>query len=109
MERLQDIVTAIETIRRHRADAADLGLDAEAPLVIDAVVRQLAIIGEAAAHLSDGTYARHPGVPWRDVKGMRLHLDHGYHRVSARIVLNTVEDDLEPVRVAAVEELKRSR
>jgi uncharacterized protein with HEPN domain len=46
-----------------------------------AVERLLEIIGEAANSLSEGFRARHPGIPWRDIIGMRVVLAHHYHRV----------------------------
>lgn len=104
-DRLRDILTAIDAIGMHRCRAAELGLEADDQLLIDAVVRQLAIIGEAAAHLPEAVTRRAPDVPWQDIKGMRLHLDHGYHKVSTVIVLNTVEDELDPLRYAVSREL----
>lgn len=93
-ERVEDILVAIDIILDHRRRAADAGLSEDSPLVLDAVVRQLAIIGEAASHLSDELHQRHPQIAWRGVKGMRLLLDHEYHRVDARIVWETVETEL---------------
>ena len=46
-----------------------------------AVERLLEIIGEAANSLSEELRARHPGIPWRDIIGMRVVLAHHYHRV----------------------------
>jgi uncharacterized protein with HEPN domain len=46
-----------------------------------AVERLLEIIGEAANSLSEEFRARHPGIPWRDVIGMRVVLAHHDHRV----------------------------
>jgi uncharacterized protein with HEPN domain len=59
-----------------------------------AVVRQLAVIGEAAVHLPDELTERHPHIPWQGVRGMRLLLDHEYHRVDPEIVWRTVDEDL---------------
>jgi uncharacterized protein with HEPN domain len=46
-----------------------------------AVERLLEIIGESANSLSEEFRARHPGIPGRDVIGMRVVLAHHYHRV----------------------------
>jgi uncharacterized protein with HEPN domain len=99
-ERVADILAAIATIREHRRAAADAGMAEDTALVLDAVVRQLAVIGEAAVHLSDDLLGRHPDIPWRGVRGMRLLLDHEYHRVNAQIVWETVEVDLPPLERA---------
>lgn len=104
-ERISDIVRSIDTIDQHRQQARDVGLAADEPLVLDAVVRQLAIIGEAAVRLPEDVTVRHPQIPWRGVRGMRLMLDHEYHRVDAGIVWRTVDQDLPALRAALTAEL----
>jgi uncharacterized protein with HEPN domain len=43
---------------------------------IDAVVRNLEIIGEAATYFSEEFRSAHPGLPWRGMKDMRNRLIH---------------------------------
>lgn len=98
--RIGDILRAIAAIDDHRRRGHAAGFTDDDPLLLDAVVRRLAVIGEAAAHLSEETQARHRDIPWRGVTGMRLLLDHDYHRVDADIVWQTVESDLPGLRDA---------
>lgn len=63
-----------------------------------AVVRQIEIIGEAAKNLDDSLKSAEPGVPWRDMAGMRDRLIHGYFNVKLDFVWNVVETDLDPLR-----------
>ena len=67
---------------------------------IDAVLRNLEIIGEAARHIDSETAASIPGVPWQDMQGLRNLLIHEYFGVSVDIVWETVSRDLRPVRDA---------
>lgn len=98
--RVEDILRAIATIDDHRRRARGAGFTDDDPLLLDAVVRRLAVIGEAATHLSDDLVDRHPEIAWRGVRGMRLLLDHEYHRVDGDIVWQTVADDLPALRDA---------
>jgi uncharacterized protein with HEPN domain len=41
------------------------------PMIQDAVVRNLEIVGEAAKRVSPSLRERAPGVPWRGMAGMR--------------------------------------
>jgi uncharacterized protein with HEPN domain len=107
-QRLNDIREAIGTIGTHQREAGSVGLERSSQLLLDGVVRQLAIIGEAAAHLPDEVTSRHPEVPWRAVKGMRLWLDHEYHRVDSDVVWRTVDDRLGPLAAAIERELSES-
>lgn len=78
-ERVADILDAAREI----AEVTELGRDAWDKDRIRqlAVERLLEIIGEPANSLSEEFRGRHPGVPWRDVIGLRVVLAHHYHRV----------------------------
>lgn len=65
-----------------------------APLLQDAVLRNIEIIGEAAGRVSPEFAARHPEIPWRDIVGMRNRLIHGYLTVNLDIVWRVVATDL---------------
>ncbi|MFL5286531.1 MAG: DUF86 domain-containing protein [Rhodopila sp.] len=65
--------------------------------VQDAVVRTIAIIGEAAARIqkiSSAFVASHLALPWVEMRGMRNKMIHEYFDVDWDIVWRTVKDDL---------------
>ncbi len=106
-QRLADIRDAIEAIADHRQEAHRVGLPDSSSMLLDSVVRQLAIVGEAVSHLPEDVAERHPEVPWRGIKGMRLWLDHEYHRVDAAVVWRTVTERLPELITVIEEELHR--
>lgn len=61
---------------------------------IDAVIRKIEIIGEAAGNLSQEFCNAHPEIPWRDMIDMRNVLIHEYFGVIVKTVWDTVQDDL---------------
>jgi len=63
-------------------------------MMIDAVVRELAIIGEATNNLSDGFRKSHPDVPFRDITDMRNILIHDYAGVNTKVVWDTCKKNL---------------
>lgn len=69
-------------------------------MAVDAVVRNLEVMGEAARHIDDATAALCPDVPWQDIRDMRNVLIHEYFGVSVPILWETVERDLPSLRVA---------
>jgi uncharacterized protein with HEPN domain len=75
-----------------------------APMMQDAVMRQLEIIGEAAKRLSGAVRARRSDVPWRQITGMRDVLIHDYMGVDLNEVWGVVTRDLPPLK-SAVEDL----
>ena len=63
-------------------------------MIIDAVVRELEIAGEASNNLSDEFREKHPEILWRKMKNMRNFLIHEYFGVNTKIVWGTCKEDL---------------
>jgi len=61
---------------------------------IDAVVRNLEIIGEAAHRVPIDVQQRHPEIPWSHMTEMRHILVHEYHSVDAGLIWSTVRNDI---------------
>ena len=95
--RVEDMLEAINRIEAHSAGlTADLFRQDQKTL--DAVVRNIEVIGEAASHLDDDVAALRPAVPWTDIRAMRHVLVHEYFGVDAGIVWETVVRDLPVLR-----------
>ncbi len=57
----------------------------------------LVIIGEVATKIMDRypDFAdRHPTIPWRNIRGMRNRIAHGYFDINLEVVWETVETAL---------------
>ena len=65
---------------------------------INAVLRSLEVLGEAARKIPDEMTNRHPEIPWKLVIGMRDRLIHGYHGVILSIVWKTIREDVPPLK-----------
>ncbi|MBI5573981.1 MAG: DUF86 domain-containing protein [Elusimicrobia bacterium] len=61
---------------------------------IDAVVRNLEIIGEAVKHISKDIKQKHKNVNWEDIVGMRNIITHEYFGVDLEIIWKTVKEKL---------------
>jgi len=60
----------------------------------DAVLHNLAVIGEAAKRVDAEFRAQHPDIPWRSMAGLRDVLIHQYDRVRLDLVWTAVKDSL---------------
>lgn len=78
------------------------------PMVQDAVLRCLEVIGEATKRVSPELKAAAPAVPWKRMAGLRDVLIHGYDSVDLDIVWGVVADEL-PLVVGAIRELMKER
>ena len=65
---------------------------------IDAVVRNLEIIGEAASRLPDEFKEKHPQVEWHKVVGLRNRIIHGYFGIDLKIIWQIIHADLPKLR-----------
>jgi len=62
-----------------------------------AVIMSLIIIGEAATKVMEryaGFAEQHPKVPWRNMRGMRNRIAHGYFDINLDVVWDTVKTAL---------------
>ena len=93
--RIEDIIEAAEKVEQYTR-----GMQFEdfvsSSLVADAVIRNLAIVGEAARHVPADVQARCPEVAWRQMNDMRNFLIHAYARVDLTIVWDAVQVNLPP-------------
>jgi uncharacterized protein with HEPN domain len=95
--RVQDIIDCAEKVEEYTR-----GLDFETfagnRMAVDAVVRNLEIMGEAARHVPPEIQARCPEVAWRLMNDMRNLLIHAYPRVDRGAVWQAVTEDVRPTR-----------
>lgn len=68
---------------------------------VDAVLRNLEVIGEAVKHLPEDLRSREPTIPWRRIAGLRDVLAHAYFAVDLDLVWDVVAHHLEPLLEAA--------
>lgn len=61
---------------------------------VDAVVRNIEIIGEAAAKCSNKFKGKYPDIPWRVMKDARNRLIHNYADIVKKVLWGICKDDL---------------
>ncbi|HKZ33736.1 MAG TPA: DUF86 domain-containing protein [Candidatus Nanoarchaeia archaeon] len=71
-------------------------------LLIDATLRRLEIIGEAAKNIPQSFKEKYPRIPWREIAGFRDILTHSYFGVNFDRVWHVIKKDLSNLKVEIV-------
>ena len=91
--RIDDILEAIDKIERY-TKGMDYAAWLEDEKTVDAVVRNIEIIGEASSHLPDDILERYGDIPWPFLRGIRNVLTHEYFGVDVEEVYQIICNDL---------------
>lgn len=91
---IEDILVSIDKIEEYIKDCASFAEFERDHKTVDAVIRNLEIIGEASSHLSDGFKDKNAHIEWVKIIGLRNRVIHGYFCVDLNIVWAVLNSDL---------------
>ena len=100
---LGHMLDAMDRIRRYTSGVDFAGFKSQ-PLIQDAVIRNIEIVGEAARNIASkdpGFIAEHPEVPWAKAIQTRDRVSHGYATVQLDIIWATIQRDLPAMEIQA--------
>jgi len=93
---LEDMLDAARTARLFTGDLDKHSLAADRR-TLDAVVRNLEVLGEAAKHIPQEFRDEYPEIDWRRIAGLRDVLIHGYFNINLRLLWDVVSTRLGPL------------
>ena len=96
MFRIADILDAISKVQSY-TESINFDTFTADRKTVDAVIRNLIIIGEAASHIPDDICEANADIPWKDMKAMRNFVVREYFGVSDNVLRETVQVDLPPL------------
>jgi uncharacterized protein with HEPN domain len=89
---LWDMRDALLAIQAYVAEAGESGFRRRG-MAQDAIIRQLTVLGEAPARVSESVRLAHGTIPWKHVIGLRNIVVHQYDRVSVDEVWEIVDSE----------------
>ena len=101
--RLEDITESLELIFEYVRDIDSDSWESDRK-TIDAVIRNIEIIGEAATSIPEDIKEQYPDIPWHQMTGMRNILIHEYFGVDIDVLWRTIQVDL-PILLTKVRKI----
>lgn len=89
---LEDILENMSLAREFAGEKPKVSDLREDKKTLYSLVQALQIVGEATKHVPEAIRSMEPGVPWREMAGMRDKLIHAYENIDLEIVVLTVRD-----------------
>ncbi len=102
---LEDILEAVEKIEEYTKSLTRIKFYQNS-LVIDGVVRNLEIIGEAAKHIPAPVKRKISGIEWKKIVGLRNILIHEYYGVDTEIIWDIMKEKLPDLKYQIKQYLK---
>ncbi len=102
----EDIIESINRIENYTKDLSFEDF-AQSQLIIDAVVRNIEIIGEASKNVPEETQNKFEDIPWQKIKGIRNRIVHEYFAVDISIIWYIVKNELQPLENNLSQHLKK--
>lgn len=105
---LEDILETAQKIEGY-IEGVSFQQFTEDEMRMDAVLRNLEIIGEATKNLPPALRDKYPAMDWRKVAGLRDIVIHAYFNIDRNIIWDIVQNKLPDLRRYVVDILKQER
>jgi uncharacterized protein with HEPN domain len=95
----EDIIESISKIEDYIRDLSfeDFAYNS---LLIDGVVRNFEIIGEASKNIPQEIQNKFEDIPWKKLKGIRNRIVHEYFSVDITIIWYIAQNELNPLKIS---------
>ncbi|MCD6384659.1 DUF86 domain-containing protein [Candidatus Sumerlaeota bacterium] len=102
---VEDVLDAMEKIERY-IKGLSYETFTKSEMIVDAVIRNLEIIGEASRNLPENVRRKYPDIPWKRIIGLRNIVIHEYFGIDLSIIWEIITRNLPETKPLITEMLK---
>ena len=113
IETLEQVEQVIDNLLESTVNLLDInGLltSADGMLRLNGICMCFIVIGEEIKRIDKYTdeqlLPNYPSIPWKNIKGMRNRIAHGYFEIDADVVFDTLKNDIPPL-FAVIKQMKK--
>jgi len=106
IETLEQVEQVIENLLESTANLSDINellKSADGMLRLNGICMCFIVIGEEIKRIDRYTdekiLTNYPSIPWKNIKGMRDRIAHGYFEIDTDVVFDTLKNDIPPLLV----------
>lgn len=99
-----DVLDSIEKIQKYTKTISFKEFSKNS-MAVDAVIRNLEIVGEAVKKIPNEIKKQHPEVEWKKISGLRDILIHAYANIDLKIVWDIVQNKI-PRLKSSIQKIK---
>lgn len=105
---LEDMLQSMERIEEYLGDL-DFRKFKMNYLVVDAIIRNFEIIGEASKNIPSGIQEKYPEIPWRKMYGLRNLITHEYFGIDYEMIWEIAKHNLPQNRTDLSEMIEKEK
>lgn len=102
----EDILKSIDRIREYTSSLDFKGFTRD-NIKVDAVMRNLEVIGEAVTQLPQEIKEKYGDIPWKDIQDFRIVVAHHYWTINQERIWDIVKNKLDTLEQQIKEVLKK--
>jgi len=106
--RVEDILESLDKIENYLGQMSFEDF-AKAGMTVDAVARNLEVVGEASRHIPEELRDQYRQINWKNIIGLRNRIVHEYFGVDLHIVWQIVKNELLPLKNSLKEILEQEK
>lgn len=105
---LEDMLQSMERIEEYLGNI-DFGKFKQTYIVVDAIIRNFEIIGEASKNVPIEVQEKYPEIPWKKMYGLRNLISHEYFGIDYEMIWEISKNNLPQNRLDLLEIIKNEK